>query len=174
MLYRYSSRRASLYQEFLKQRLTGARRYHRIAGYFQSSLLELASAELTTIPEVRIVCNTEVNPDDVKTVRMATGARRKELEDSLLRLVWNAGHFTHLVDVHGVAAQERLSTLHTMITASGQGGRIFEIRLVPDAEFGFVHGKGGVIEGNWGQTSFIGSANDSARVDQELRAGLGR
>jgi hypothetical protein len=109
MLRRYSSRRASLYQEFLKHRLTGARRYHRIAGYFQSSLLELASAELATIPEVRIVCNTEVNPDDVKTVCMATGARRKELKDSLLRLVWNAGHFTHLVDVHGAEAQERLS-----------------------------------------------------------------
>jgi hypothetical protein len=40
MLRRYSSRRASLYKEFLKQRLAGARRYHRIAGYFQSSLLE--------------------------------------------------------------------------------------------------------------------------------------
>jgi phosphatidylserine/phosphatidylglycerophosphate/cardiolipin synthase-like enzyme len=37
-------------------------------------------------------------------------------------------------------------------------------RLVPDAEFGFVHGKGGVIEGDWGRTSFIGSANDSARA----------
>jgi hypothetical protein len=164
MLHRYSSRRASLYQEFLKQRLTGARRYHRIAGYFQSSLLELASAELGTIPEVRIVCNTEVNPDDVTTVRMATGARRAELEDSLLRLVWNAGHFTHLVDVHGAAAQERLAILHTLIAASGQGNRIFEIRLVPDTEFGFVHGKGGVIAGDWGRTSFIGSANDSARA----------
>jgi hypothetical protein len=35
---------------------------------------------------------------------------------------------------------------------------------VPDAEFGFVHGKGGVIAGDWGRTSFIGSANDSARA----------
>lgn len=164
MLRRYSSRRASLYQEFLKQRLTGARRYHRIAGYFQSSLLELASEELATIPEVRIVCNTEVNPDDVKTVRMATGTRRTELEESLLRLVWNAGHFTHLVDVHGADAQKRLAILHAFISASGQEGRIFEIRLVPDAEFGFVHGKGGIIEGDWGRTSFIGSANDSARA----------
>ena len=41
---------------------------------------------------------------------------------------------------------------------------MFEIRLVPDTEFGFVHGKGGVIEGDWGRTSFIGSANDSARA----------
>jgi hypothetical protein len=89
-------------------------------------LLELASAELATIPEVRIVCNTEVNPDDVKTVRMATGARRKELEESLLRLVWNAGHFTRLVDVHGTDAQERLSILHAFIAASGQGDRILK------------------------------------------------
>lgn len=35
---------------------------------------------------------------------------------------------------------------------------------MPDAEFGFVHGKGGVIYGDWGKTSFIGSANDSARA----------
>jgi superfamily II DNA or RNA helicase len=164
MLRRYSSRRASLYQEFLKKRLAGAKRYHRIAGYFQSSLLELASEELATIPEVRIVCNTDVNADDVKIVRMATGNRRKEVEESLLRLVWNSGHFTRLIDVHGAAAQARLSILHALITGSGQADKIFEIRLVPDSEFGFVHGKGGVIAGDWGQTSFIGSANDSARA----------
>ncbi|MFM8445617.1 MAG: hypothetical protein ACKN9W_20040 [Methylococcus sp.] len=49
------------------------------------------------IPSIHIVCNTEVSADDVKTVRMATGARHKELEDSLLRLAWNAGNFLHLV-----------------------------------------------------------------------------
>ena len=86
MLRRYSSRRGSLYTEFLQQRLAGARRYDRIAGYFQSSLLELAAQEFAAIPKIRIICNTEVNAEDVKTVRMATGSRRKELEDSLLRL----------------------------------------------------------------------------------------
>ena len=75
MLQRYSSRRASLYEEFLKPRLTRATRYDRIAGYFQSSLLELASDDLARIPRIRIVCNTEVAAEDVKTVRMATGAR---------------------------------------------------------------------------------------------------
>ena len=164
MLKRYSSRRASLYEEFLKPRLTGATRYDRIAGYFQSSLLELASDDLARIPRIRIVCNTEVAAEDVKTVRMATGARRQELEDNLLRLAWNAGHFPHLVEVHGDPAQKRLKVLHDLLMASGTDGRSFEIRLVPDAEFGFVHGKGGVIEGNWGKTSFIGSANDSSRA----------
>ncbi|MFH7321603.1 helicase-related protein [Desulfurivibrio sp. D14AmB] len=164
MLQRYSSRRGSLYTDFLQQRLTGAQRYDRIAGYFQSSLLELAAEELAAIARVRIVCNTEVNAEDVKTVRMATGPRRRELEESLLRLAWNAGQFTHLVDVHGRAAQERLKILYQLLTASGRDGRLFEIRIVPDAEFGFVHGKGGVIEGPSRATSFIGSANDSARA----------
>lgn len=164
MLKRFSSRRASLYDEFLKPRLAGARRYDRIAGYFQSSLLELASESLAEVSRIRIVCNTEVSAEDVKTVRMATGARRKELEEGLLRLAWNAGHFPRLVEVHGQPAQQRLRVLHDMLMASGSDGRSFEIRLVPDAEFGFVHGKGGIIEGDWGSTSFIGSANDSARA----------
>ena len=164
MLRRFSSRRAGLYAEFLKPRLTGATGYDRIAGYFQSSLLELASESLADILRIRIVCNTEVSAEDVKTVRMASGSRRKELEESLLRLAWNAGNFPHLVDVHGVPAQKRLNVLHDLLMASGKDGRLFEIRLVPDSEFGFVHGKGGIIEGDWGKTSFIGSANDSARA----------
>lgn len=164
MLQRYSSRRGSLYNEFLQKRLACARRYDRIAGYFQSSLLELAATELADIPQVRIVCNTEVSAEDVKTVRMATGSRRRELEESLLRLAWNAGQFPHIVDVHGIEAQTRLRILYQLLSVSGKDGRQFEIRLVPDAEFGFVHGKGGVIEGLQWTTSFIGSANDSSRA----------
>lgn len=162
MLRRYSSRRASLHKEFLQRRLAGAKRYDRIAGYFQSSLLELANEELAAIPRVRIVCNTEVNPDDLRTVRMAAGSRRRELENELLRLVWNSGNFAHAVDVHGPPAKQRFRLLHELLKASGTNGRQFEIRVVPDAEFGFVHGKGGVIDGAEGTTSFIGSANDSA------------
>jgi len=164
MLRRYSSRRVSLHKEFLQKRLTGATRYDRIAGYFQSSLLELANDEMAAIPRVRIVCNTEVNPDDLRTVRMATGGRRKELENELLRVVWNSGQFPHLVDVHGEPAQKRFQVLHDLLSRSGKDNRIFEVRVVSDAEFGFVHGKGGVIEGPAGATSFIGSANDSANA----------
>lgn len=164
MLRRYSSRRASLYQDFLAKRLAGATRYDRIAGYFQSSLLELASDDMSAIPRVRIVCNTEVNPDDLRTVRMATGSRRRELENELLRVVWNSAQFPHLVDVHGEPAQRRFQVLHEMLSSSGANGRHFEVRVVSDSEFGFVHGKGGIIEGPTGTTSFIGSANDSANA----------
>ena len=164
MLHRYSSRRGSLYSEFLQKHLTEAVRYDRIAGYFQGSLIELAAKELENIPTVRIVCNTEVNAEDVKTVRMATGSHRQELENELLRLAWNAGQFSHLVDVYGIEAQTRFKILSQLLEASGRNGRLFEIRIVPDSEFGFIHGKGGVIEKSHGITSFIGSANDSSRA----------
>lgn len=177
MLQRHSSRRDGLYQSFLKPRLAGATRYDRIAGYFQSSLLELVSAELEPIRTIRIVCNTEVSPDDVQAVRMATGSRREELQAGLLRLAWNAGAFAHLVDVHGAPAQQRFAVLRDLLLASGTDGRRFEIRLVPDAEFGFVHGKGGVIEGPWPWGPHrLHRQRQRQRpcLDPQLRAGMGR
>jgi hypothetical protein len=161
-LQRFSSRRERLYDAFLKPRLPGVDRYDRIAGYFQSSLLDVAADELQQVRQVRIVCNTDVSAEDVQTVRMATGSRRKELEAELLRLIWNQAGFPRLVDVHGHPAQERFQTLYQLITASRNGERVFEIRVVPDSEFGFVHGKGGVLHYSDGRkTSFVGSANDS-------------
>jgi len=52
----------------------------------------------TPIPILRIGCNTEVNPADVHAIRHATGSRRHELDDGLLRTIWNDGHFPHIVD----------------------------------------------------------------------------
>ena len=161
-LNRYSSRLHRLYDSFLSERLKGATSYDRIAGYFQSSLLGLAAQELKAIKTVRIVCNTEVNPADVQAVRQAVGSRRDELEESLLRLVWNSGDFPHLVDVYGERAKDRLRILQDLVTPDPVTGRTFEIRIVPDSEFGFVHGKAGVLRYPGGKaTSFIGSANDS-------------
>ena len=45
MIQRYSSRRSPL-NDFLATRLQGARRYDRIAGFFSSSLLEVAGEAL--------------------------------------------------------------------------------------------------------------------------------
>jgi len=106
-LQRFSSRRHRLYDAFLADRLKGASSYDRIAGYFQSSLLDLAAVEFKGIKHVRIVCNTEVNPADVHAIRQAIGPRRAELEEALLRMVWNAGRFPQLVDVYGEPASRR-------------------------------------------------------------------
>ena len=162
---RFSSRRHRLYDAFLAGRLKGAISYDRIAGYFQSSLLGLAGQEFNAIQRVRIVCNTEVNSADVHAIRQAAGPRRAELEEALLRMIWNDGRFPHLVDVYGEQAKQRLRVLQALVAGDHATGRTFEIRIVPDCEFGFVHGKAGVMRYADGRaTSFIGSANDTERA----------
>ena len=67
MIQRYSSRRSPL-KDFLATQLQGARRYDRIAGFFSSSLLEVAGEALERMtPEggetcVRVVCNSCLTP----------------------------------------------------------------------------------------------------------------
>jgi hypothetical protein len=64
-------------KDFLATQLQGARRYQRIAGFFSSSLLEVAGEALERMtPEdggncVRMVCNSCLNPLDVQTARAA-------------------------------------------------------------------------------------------------------
>ena len=63
MIQRFSSRRSPL-KDFLASQLQGARGYDRIAGFFSSSLLEVAGEALERMkPEdgkagVRVVCNS--------------------------------------------------------------------------------------------------------------------
>jgi len=87
MITRYSSRPASLYEQFLKKRLTGTRRYFRIAGYFRSSFLELAAEGLAAIPEVRILCNTEVSPDGLQKDRKGMLDDQKWDQDTVLQVI---------------------------------------------------------------------------------------
>ena len=61
---RFSSRTQRLDQSFLLAQLKGARSYQRIAGYFTSSLFEVADEWLDDIPDIRIVCNVDLHPDD--------------------------------------------------------------------------------------------------------------
>ena len=83
MIHRYSSRRSPL-KDFLATRLQGARRYDRIAGFFSSSLLEVAGEALERMmPEggdtcVRMVCNSCLNPLDVQTARAAKWGMHRE------------------------------------------------------------------------------------------------
>jgi len=71
---RFSSRTYRLDASFLMQHLVGAKSYKRIAGYFTSSLFEVAGEALERIPEVKIVCNVDIHPDDLK-VRNCARAR---------------------------------------------------------------------------------------------------
>ncbi|VXB31886.1 hypothetical protein [Massilia sp. 9I] len=74
---RFSSRRQRLDKEFLAMRLEGAVSYRRIAGYFRSSIFELVGEEICDIPDVRIVCNSELDIADIKVSQAAREAALK-------------------------------------------------------------------------------------------------
>lgn len=147
---RFSSRRRSLDRSFLTQRLHGARAYDRIAGYFSSSLLEVAGEALESVAgPVRMVANSDLHPADVAAARL--------VETAVLR-AWNRTRPERLLDgPGGPAARARLRRLHDLL----RSGKL-QVRVLPDAAFGLVHGKAGVITlGDGTQTAFLGSMNET-------------
>ncbi len=78
MIQRYSSRRARLDRAVLNQRLEGAVSYDRIAGYFRSSLFEVAGEALANVAgPIRIICNSDIDPQDMATAAAAQAALRR-------------------------------------------------------------------------------------------------
>lgn len=147
---RFSSRRQRLDHSFLSPRLKGAQRYDRIAGYFSSSLLELIGEELETVSgKIRVVCNSELHPQDVKTAKAAQMA---------IRRAWTSSRPETLLQGEGEpVVRERFSRLYNLLSS----GKL-EVKVLPDQVFGLIHGKAGVItlpDGD--QTCFVGSANES-------------
>jgi hypothetical protein len=63
-VHRLPSRRQRLNQAFLSQKLQGAKPYRRIAGYCRSSIFELVGKEISTIAQVQVVCNSELDATD--------------------------------------------------------------------------------------------------------------
>ena len=77
MLNRYSSRRQPIDAGFLNARLARARSYDRIAGYFSSSILEVAGEALESVTgPIRLVCNSGLTRDlACSTTRRGAAAR---------------------------------------------------------------------------------------------------
>ena len=154
---RFSSREQKLDAALLKARLDGAASYDRIAGYFRSSLLEVAGEAIEKVAgKVRVVCNSDLEPADVETAKAAQQAMRQS---------WCASEPEKLAT--GAAGRNRFSRLFDLL-ASGK----LEVRVLPDQAFGLVHGKAGVIRYADGQAiSFLGSVNESLsawRLNYEL------
>jgi hypothetical protein len=144
LIQRFSSLRQRLDHVFLANRLKGARSYKRIAGYFRSSILELVGEQIEDIEDVRIVCNSELDPDDVMVSKAAREVALKER--------WNQ----EPIDTEAFFHRERYRRLYKLLSS----GRV-QIKVVPKNRV-FLHGKAGVITMADGRrTSFLGSINES-------------
>lgn len=143
VLKRFSSRTERLDTDFLANSLKGATKYLRIAGYFRSSIFELVGEELSQIPEVKIICNSEL---DLADFQVATG------RNIALKERWNAVD----IEAESLLKKDRYERLNELL----QSGNV-EIRVVPKEKL-FLHGKAGVMHYPDGsRKSFIGSVNES-------------
>ena len=140
----YSSRRGQIFSALLEKNLQGAKSYDRIAGYFSSSILEIAGEAIEKMEgKVRIVCNSELDIEDVKTAKLASEAIRQEwCNFKPEELPPNGLRFKRLYD----------------FLKSGK----LEVRILPQEKFGLEHGKAGVFTlADGHKTSFLGSVNES-------------
>ena len=141
---RFSSRTKRLDQTVLLEHLKGARSYKRIAGYFTSSLFEVAGELLDDIPEVKIVCNVDIHPDDLRVAK---------LREAKMIGRWN----DNALEAEALLNRERYRRLDAFLEKHGQA-----VRVAPDDVCGFLHGKAGVIECADGRkVGFIGSMNET-------------
>lgn len=142
---RMSSRTHALDQSFLSEHLKGALRYRRIAGYFTSSLFEVAGELIERIPEVQIVCNADIQAEDLRVAQVC---------EAKLLGKWNE----HSVETEALMNRERYQRLAAFLDKRGQ-----VIRVAPDSVCGFVHGKAGVIDlADGRKLGFIGSMNETS------------
>ncbi len=145
---RLSSRRQPLAASFLDDRLSGAVAYDRIAGYFRSSVFEIAGEAFERVGgPIRIVCNSGLDEADIATARTAAQAMRTE---------WCEGKPEFMT----AAERPRYERLARLLRA----GRV-TVRVLPNSAFGLIHGKAGVITyGDGRRTSFLGSINETAEA----------
>lgn len=143
---RYSSRRHKLDKQFLNEKLKDAVSYDRIAGYFCSSILEVAGESIENVRgKVRVICNSGLLPEDVAVANYAQKMKQEWCE------------FSPEEKYNSPESSKRLSTLFQLLSS----GKL-EIRVIPDQVFGLMHGKAGVITYKDGsRTSFLGSINET-------------
>lgn len=147
MINRFSSRLQRLDHAFLRERLRDAKCYKRIAGYFRSSLFELVHEEIAAIDEVRVVCNSDLDPRDIGV------ARSIQQQAMALKEKWSE----RPPEADILLGRERYKRLHELLLKGN-----LKVRVVARDATAFLHGKAGVIESRNGQkTSFLGSGNET-------------
>ena len=143
MIQRYSSLRTKLTQSFLTEALKGANHYDRIAGYFSSSLLEVAGEILESVSgKIRIVCNSDLNLQDVMTAKAAALAIRRE---------WCASE-----PEKSTAPRKRFQRLYHFL----RSGKI-EVRVLPRENLAFFMEKQGSLHVLMDKNFILGSTNET-------------
>ena len=107
--------------------------------------LEVAGEALSKVTgPVRIICNSDLDPQDLITAEAAQAALRRS---------WCGGK----PEDAPPTALPRYRALYDALT-----NKRIEIRVLPDSAFGLIHGKAGVLRYADGTaTSFMGSVNES-------------
>jgi superfamily II DNA or RNA helicase len=143
-LRRFSSRLEQLSRGFLDRRLNGAVAYDRIAGYFRSSVFEVAGEAFEKVDgPIRIVCNSGLDVRDVDVARA-------------LFSDWCEGEPERMTE----RQRPRYERLSRLLRA-----RRVDVRVLPDASFGLIHGKAGVIRYRDGRDiCFLGSINETGEA----------
>jgi superfamily II DNA or RNA helicase len=153
---RFSSRRKRL-TGILPDLLKGATSYDRIAGYFCSSMLEVAGEAIESMADgavVRVVCNSELITPDVLTIQAAGKAANQAMQQE-----WTSS----LPPGISPGMRDRLKRLYKFL----KEGRL-RIQVVPDNVFGLIHGKAGIItRADSSKVGMIGSVNESRRAWNE-------
>jgi superfamily II DNA or RNA helicase len=142
-------------QAFLLERLRDAISYDRIAGYFRSSIFEVAAEELSSVGRIRIVCNSDLNPQDIY-------ASKEARTRALMQRWWEcSGEGGVAVDT--LLHRDRYAMLRDMLTVRNSNGELrVEVRVVDRFTAPLVHGKAGVITLQDGtKTCFMGSVNET-------------
>lgn len=145
MISRFSSRKDNLGEAFFKTALEDAVQYDRIAGYFSSSVIEIAGESIEKMGgKVRIVCNSQLQADDVRFIKDQPQA---------IKLEWCESR----PEEKYADMPDRLLKLYNLLVT----GKI-EVRVLPNDAFGLIHGKAGVIaKSNGNKVAFMGSMNET-------------
>lgn len=162
MLTRFSSRLVRLDHAFLRDRLRDARSYDRIAGYFRSSIFEVASEELVSVGRVRVVCNSDLSSEDLR-------ASQEARSQAMLQRWWDGGPGATPLGLETLLHRDRFADLKALLLARGADGKPkVEVRVIDRVTAPLVHGKAGIITlADGRRTCFIGSVNETREAWQK-------
>lgn len=159
---RFSSRIVRLDHAFLRDRLCGAQQYDRIAGYFRSSIFEVASEELQSVGRVRVVCNSDLNPEDLRASKEARAS-------AMLQRWWQDNSGGTSIELDTLLKGDRYARLKQMLQARDANGVLkVQIKVIDKVTAPLLHGKAGIITlADGRKTCFMGSVNETRDASQD-------